>query len=114
MSIGYMDIYAKFTRVKIIQNSTGIVRELHAHCTTIARVWYNNDMEIGGTVICEVAQVRTLADGGIRITLDLPEDAIECMAHMAACHAQGIAIRLTYEDYDDNRGSTGDGKRRVK
>ena len=32
-----------------------------------------------------VTKVQTLADNGIRLTLDLPEDAIMQMAELAAC-----------------------------
>jgi len=41
--------------------------------------------------VCTVAQVRTLADGGIRVTLDLPEDAIaEAAQLMQTRQAEGV------------------------
>lgn len=41
-----------------------------------------------------VASVKTLVDGGIRITLDLPEDAIAQAAQLMACKREGIALKL--------------------
>jgi hypothetical protein len=42
-----------------------------------------------------VNQVRTLADGGIRVMLDLPEDAIPQMAMLAECKRQGIYLKFS-------------------
>lgn len=39
-----------------------------------------------------VSSVRTLADGGIRVTLDLPETAIPEMAMLAQTKADGIVL----------------------
>ena len=39
-----------------------------------------------------VAKLQTLADGGIRVTLDLPETAIPEMAMLAEAKRQGIAL----------------------
>lgn len=52
-----------------------------------------------------VSQVRTLADGGIRVVLDLPEDAIPQMAMLADCKRQGIYLHVI-------AGSKQDGSRR--
>lgn len=52
----------------------------------------------GVSVICEVAQVRTLVDGGLRITLDLPEDrtdvALWCMDARLGQQAIVVEMRL--------------------
>jgi hypothetical protein len=40
----------------------------------------------------EVQKVQTLADGGIRVTLDLPETEIPAMAMLAECKRQGIYL----------------------
>ena len=48
-----------------------------------------------------VEKVQTLVDGGIRVTLDLPEDAIAQAASLMACKADGIA--LTVEVKADTR-----------
>ena len=48
-----------------------------------------------------VASVKTLVDGGLRITLDLPEDAIAQAAALMACKREGIA--LTVEVKADTR-----------
>ena len=42
-----------------------------------------------------VAKVQTLVDNGIRITLDLPETAIEAAAVLMALKRQGLAIKVT-------------------
>lgn len=39
-----------------------------------------------------VAKAQTLADGGVRITLDLPESAIPQMAMLAQTKADGIVL----------------------
>lgn len=41
-----------------------------------------------------VAKVQTLADGGIRIILDLPEDAIPQMAMLVEAKRQGIPLEF--------------------
>ena len=42
-----------------------------------------------------VARVQTLADGGIRITLDLPETAIAQAAALMECKRQEVPLRVT-------------------
>ena len=39
-----------------------------------------------------VAKVQTLADGGIRVTLDLPETAITQMAELVAYKVHGVVL----------------------
>jgi hypothetical protein len=39
-----------------------------------------------------VAQVKTLADGGIRIGLDLPETAIKQAAELMECKRRGVPL----------------------
>ena len=41
-----------------------------------------------------VARVATLADGGIRVTLDLPEDAIYTAAWLMECKRTGTYLDL--------------------
>lgn len=41
-----------------------------------------------------VEKVQTLVDGGIRITLDLPEDAIAQAAQLMACKREGIPLNV--------------------
>ncbi len=43
----------------------------------------------------EVNKVQTLADGGIRVTLDLPETAIAQAAMLMQCKVDGIALEFT-------------------
>jgi hypothetical protein len=42
-----------------------------------------------------VAKAQTLSDGGIRITLDLPESAIPQMAMLAETKRDGIPLEFT-------------------
>ena len=44
--------------------------------------------------VAEVNKVQTLADNGIRVTLDLPEQSIEQMAMLAECKRQGIVLEF--------------------
>jgi hypothetical protein len=41
-----------------------------------------------------VAQVKTLADGGIRIAFDLPENAVMQAAQFIECKRVGAALQL--------------------
>lgn len=41
-----------------------------------------------------VAQVRTLADGGIRVMIDLPEDAITQAAQLMECKRAGVVLEV--------------------
>jgi hypothetical protein len=60
--------------------------------------------------------VQTLVDHGVRITLDLPEDAIPQMAALAECQRQGIAlefvaqVHIDGEELDGSKGRQGTGK----
>lgn len=56
-------------------------------------------------VFCaSVASVKTLADNGIRISLDLPEQAIAQAAALMECRRQMIALHvvITAEDGDND------------
>ena len=41
-----------------------------------------------------VASIKTLVDGGLRITLDLPEDAIAQAAALMACKREAIPLTV--------------------
>lgn len=41
-----------------------------------------------------VASIKTLIDGGLRVTLDLPEDAITQAAQLMACKKDMIPLRV--------------------
>lgn len=41
-----------------------------------------------------VEKVQTLVDGGIRVTLDLPEDAISAAASLMACKREMIPLAV--------------------
>ena len=48
----------------------------------------------------EIAKVQTLADGGIRVTLDLPETATLQMAQLADLRRFGVVGNVTFEPTD--------------
>lgn len=50
---------------------------------------------------CEVSKVQTLADGGIRVTLDLPETAIPAMALLVECKRRGLALEAELKPNHD-------------
>jgi len=50
-----------------------------------------------------VYKVQTLADGGVRVTLDLPETAIPQMAMLAETKRDGIPLVFTAKVKPDNR-----------
>ena len=49
-----------------------------------------------------VAKVQTLVDNGLRVTLDLPEQAIEAAAVLMALKRQGSALKVTVEIAEDD------------
>lgn len=57
----------------------------------------DNEMIPGFQFPAAVYKVQTLADNGIRLTLDLPEDAIPQMAMLAECKRQGIPLLVKIE-----------------
>ena len=44
-----------------------------------------------------VAKVQTLADGGLRVTLDLPESAIMAAAELMACKREEAVLKVVCE-----------------
>ncbi len=44
--------------------------------------------------VAEVYKVQTLIDGGVRVTLDLPETAIPQMAMLAEVRRQGLVLQF--------------------
>jgi hypothetical protein len=52
------------------------------------------------TVVAAVAKVTTLADGGLRVTFDLPETAIVEVAWLMAAKRDGVAVELTVRPDD--------------
>ena len=49
------------------------------------------------TFPAEVAQVRTLADGGLRVVLDLPENEVKAAAILMECKREGIPLKVTVQ-----------------
>jgi len=48
----------------------------------------------------EVQGVRTLTDGGLRVTFDLPESAIEQVKRLMECKRDGVALRVAVVNSD--------------
>ena len=44
--------------------------------------------------VAEVYNVQTITDGGIRLTLDLPESAAAVMGRLAKCQQDGVVLRI--------------------
>ena len=44
--------------------------------------------------VAEDKKVQTTTDGGIRLTLDLPEDGREVMADLANCQQNGVYLTI--------------------
>ena len=55
-------------------------------------------MELTISFWAEIAKVQTLADGGIRLTLDLPETAVEQAAMLMECKRQGIILQFVAQE----------------
>ena len=49
---------------------------------------------MGDAIVFDAAvyKVQTLVDGGVRVTLDLPETAIPQMAMLAECKREGVPL----------------------
>ena len=60
-----------------------------------------------------VTKVQTLADNGIRLTLDLPEDAIMQMAELAACKRHGVYLAVTCEAVEQGDDGTESDNRKI-
>lgn len=50
-----------------------------------------------------VAGVRTLVDHGIRISIDLPQGAVETMAILTACYNSGILLHAEITETEKQR-----------
>lgn len=48
-----------------------------------------------------VARVQTLADNGIRVTLDLPEQAVVQAAQLMELKRIGVSLKVTVEPSND-------------
>jgi len=47
--------------------------------------------------LAEVVKLQTVADGGIRLTLDLPEQARKIMEPLTECQQNGIVLKIRAE-----------------
>jgi hypothetical protein len=47
------------------------------------------------TFPAQVVKVQTLADSGLRLTLDMPESEIIAFAWLAQCKRDGVALNVT-------------------
>ena len=51
----------------------------------------------GITFLAEIVRVQTLADHGLRVTLDLPEDEVIAAAKLMEFKRLGVAVKVTCE-----------------
>lgn len=65
------------------------------------------DQSVGGgegmepiRFVAVVQKVQTLADGGLRITLDLPETAIMQAAELMVCKRDGVVLDIECKKHD--------------
>jgi len=66
------------------------------------------------TFRCAVAKVQTLADGGLRVWLDLPEDATLAAAHLMTCQQYGQYLSAELVEAEESpNGGTGTVNRRA-
>lgn len=49
------------------------------------------------TFTAAVSKVSTLADGGIRVALDMGEGELLAMAQLAKCQQAGVVLKVTVE-----------------
>ena len=54
--------------------------------------------------MAQVARITTLADGGIRVTFDLPEDAVMQAAELMTCKRFGVVLRVRCEEHKADDG----------
>lgn len=57
-----------------------------------------------------VNKVQTLADNGLRVTLDLPEQAIDAAAVLMAIKRQGLAIKVSVKIAPEKQARAGNGQ----
>lgn len=64
--------------------------------------WIKNGADLGkeSEIVFEaiVQKVQTLADNGVRVTLDLPETAIMQMAMLAQAKINGLVLEVTVRE----------------
>lgn len=61
-----------------------------------------------------VARVQTLADGGLRVTLDLPEDAILQAAQLMECKRRGAVLNFEASPRGDDGTDRAIGRAKAK
>lgn len=53
--------------------------------------------DLSFTFGAEIVKVQTLADNGLRVTLDLSEDEIEAASRLMAYKREGVAVKVRVE-----------------
>lgn len=61
-----------------------------------------------------IGKVQTMADGGIRVYLDLPETAIVEMAELAAYKINGVVVDVTVEPREGDEPTESDENKRKR
>lgn len=63
-------------------------------------------MSDGVSFAAAVYKIQTLVDGGLRVTLDLPEDAIVQAAWLMECKRHSVVLQITATPQAENDGRT--------
>ncbi len=66
------------------------------------------------TFPAQVARVQTLADGGLRVTFDLPEGAVLAAAQLMEFKRWDVTGEVTYVPHRNGDGRTGKGNKRQR
>jgi hypothetical protein len=66
-----------------------------------------------------VYKVQTLVDGGVRVTLDLPEDAIMQAAELMECKRAGVVLKIEatpvlQKETENGKVPTGDKRKSIR
>lgn len=62
--------------------------------------------------VAQVARVQTLADGGLRFTLDASESAVMQAAELMTCKRFGVVLKVTCEALEQgDDGEAGKGRK---
>ena len=61
------------------------------------------------SVPASVAKVTTLADNGLRVTFDLPEDAVQVAAWLMQCKQRGVCVLMEMTVFEPEEVNDGAG-----
>jgi hypothetical protein len=62
------------------------------------------------TFYASIQKVQTMVDGGLRVWLDLPEDAIMQVAELMVCKRHGVVLNFVATEYEETGQNADDGQ----